>query len=137
SSRCRRTSSPADAPRGRRRRRATRAACSRSTRASSRAARSARSPTDPAAMGRLDGKVAIVTGSGQGIGRGIAIVYARAGAHVVVAELKERRAQRTADEITREGGSALARTVDVSRREQVDAMVARTVERFGRVDVLV
>lgn len=88
-------------------------------------------------MGRLDGKVAIVTGSGQGIGRGIAIVYAREGAHVVVAELKEHRAQRTADEITREGGSALALTVDVSRREQVDAMVARTVERFGRVDVLV
>ena len=88
-------------------------------------------------MGRLDGKVAIVTGSGQGIGRGIALVFAREGAHVVVAELKEHRAERTAGEITERGGSAIALAVDVSRREQVDRMVAATVERFGRIDVLV
>lgn len=88
-------------------------------------------------MQRLRGKVAVVTGSGQGIGRGIALVYAREGAHVVVAELKEHRARRTAEEIEAEGGSALALPVDVARREQVEAMVARTVERFGRIDVLV
>ena len=86
---------------------------------------------------RLEGTVAIVTGSGQGIGRGIALVYAREGAHVVVAELKEHRAQRTADEITREGGSALALAVDVAQRSQVERMIAVTVERFGRLDVLV
>jgi NAD(P)-dependent dehydrogenase (short-subunit alcohol dehydrogenase family) len=88
-------------------------------------------------MGRLAGKVAVVTGSGQGIGRGIALVFAREGAHVVVAELKEHRAQRTAEEITTAGGSALPLAVDVSRRDQVDAMIASTIERFGRVDVLV
>jgi NAD(P)-dependent dehydrogenase (short-subunit alcohol dehydrogenase family) len=88
-------------------------------------------------VGRLAGRVAIVTGSGQGIGRGIALVYAREGAHVVVAELKEHRAERTAGEIAERGGSALALAIDVARREQVEAMVARTVERFGRVDVIV
>jgi NAD(P)-dependent dehydrogenase (short-subunit alcohol dehydrogenase family) len=88
-------------------------------------------------MRRLAGKVAIVTGSGQGIGRGIALVYAREGAHVVVAELKEHRAERTAQEISGAGGSALAMAVDVSQRAQVERMIATTVERFGRLDVLV
>jgi NAD(P)-dependent dehydrogenase (short-subunit alcohol dehydrogenase family) len=88
-------------------------------------------------LNRLAGKVAIVTGSGQGIGRGIALVYAREGAQVVVAELKEHRAQRTAEEIAREGGSALPLAVDVAQRDQVERMVALTVERFGRLDVLV
>jgi NAD(P)-dependent dehydrogenase (short-subunit alcohol dehydrogenase family) len=74
---------------------------------------------------------------GQGIGRGIALVFAREGAHVVVAELKEHRAQRTAEEITAAGGSALPLAVDVARRDQVESMIASTVARFGRVDVLV
>ena len=88
-------------------------------------------------MGRLDGKVAFVTGAGQGIGRGIALVFAREGARVVIAELKEHRAQRTADEIVAAGGAAFACTTDVSDREQVHGMVRETVRRFGTVDVLV
>jgi NAD(P)-dependent dehydrogenase (short-subunit alcohol dehydrogenase family) len=88
-------------------------------------------------MGRLDGKVAIVTGAGQGIGRGIAVVLAREGAQVVVAEIKEHRGRRTADEIAAAGGDALALVVDVSQRDQVGRMVADTVRRYGTVDVLV
>jgi len=86
---------------------------------------------------RLKDKIAIVTGAGQGIGRGIALVYAREGATVVIAELREHRARRTADEIAARGGTALAMAIDVSRREQLAAMVRDTVERFGRIDVLV
>jgi NAD(P)-dependent dehydrogenase (short-subunit alcohol dehydrogenase family) len=86
---------------------------------------------------RLKDKVAIVTGAGQGIGRAIALAYAREGACVVVAELKEHRAGRTAEEIARAGGKALALTVDVSHREQVHAMVAHTLAEYGGVDVLV
>ena len=79
----------------------------------------------------------IVTGAGQGIGRGIALHLGRNGASVVVAEWKEHRATRTVDELTAMGASALAAVCDVSSKEQVEAVVAQAVERFGRVDALV
>jgi NAD(P)-dependent dehydrogenase (short-subunit alcohol dehydrogenase family) len=88
-------------------------------------------------MGRLAGRVALVTGAGQGIGRGIALVLAREGAHVAVAELKAHRGERTATEIREAGGTALAITADVGRRADVERMVAETVARFGALDVLV
>ncbi|HJQ83855.1 MAG TPA: SDR family NAD(P)-dependent oxidoreductase [Candidatus Binatia bacterium] len=87
--------------------------------------------------GRLAGKVALVTGAGQGIGRGIALVFAREGARLCVAELKAHRAERTAEEIRAAGGDAFAVVADVGRKTDVDAMVAATVERFGALDVLV
>src|SRR5262249_20597303 len=88
-------------------------------------------------MGRLAGRVAIVTGAGQGIGRGIALVFAREGARVCIAELKAHRAERTAQEIRAAGGEALAVATDVGQRPSIDAMVAEVVRRWGTVDVLV
>ena len=88
-------------------------------------------------MGRLAGQVAIVTGAGQGIGAAIATVFAREGAKVCVAELKEHRCVRTADRIRAAGGEAFAQVCDVGDETQIRAMVDATVRRWGTVDVLV
>jgi NAD(P)-dependent dehydrogenase (short-subunit alcohol dehydrogenase family) len=86
---------------------------------------------------RIEGKVAIVTGAGQGIGRGIALVYARAGASIVVAEWKPHRMEKTVEEIRGEGFAALGVVADIAKRDQVSAMVEKTVAHFGRLDILV
>jgi NAD(P)-dependent dehydrogenase (short-subunit alcohol dehydrogenase family) len=85
----------------------------------------------------VGGRVVVVTGAGQGIGRGVALHLGRNGAKVVVAEWKEHRGQRTVAELEGLGAEALAVACDVSSRDQVQEMVARAVERFGRVDALV
>src|SRR5689334_5345349 len=88
-------------------------------------------------MGRLDGKVAIVTGGAQGIGRGISLRLAREGASVVVADVKREQAEHTAQEIAGADGRALPVAVDVRDRAQVQAMVDAAVRGFGGLDVLV
>ncbi|NJN94630.1 MAG: 3-oxoacyl-ACP reductase FabG [Anaerolineales bacterium] len=86
---------------------------------------------------RLQDKVAIVTGAGSGNGRGIALRLAEEGAAVVVADVNESGAHETAALIEAAGGQALVVRADVSRREQIEAMVQATLERFGQVDILV
>jgi 3-oxoacyl-[acyl-carrier protein] reductase len=86
---------------------------------------------------QLEGKVAIVTGSGSGIGRAIAIGLAGEGAAVVVADIDSDRAGAVAAELGESGQEALAVRVDVSKSEQVDAMIEAAVDRFGRLDILI
>lgn len=88
-------------------------------------------------MGRLAGKVAIVTGAGQGIGRGIARRLAAEGASVVLAGRTYEKVSLAAREIEEAGGSALAVKCDVNVRAQVDQMVRNGVDRFGPPDILV
>jgi NAD(P)-dependent dehydrogenase (short-subunit alcohol dehydrogenase family) len=86
---------------------------------------------------RLAGRVAIITGAAQGIGRAYALRFAREGAHVVVADLREEAARDVAAECTATGPEALAGRVDVADEASTVALAARTVERFGRIDVLI
>ena len=85
----------------------------------------------------LHGKVAIITGAGQGVGQGIANVLAREGAKVVVADLNGDRAKIAADIIKAKGGEALAYAVDVLDMSQVKAMVEATLKTFGGLHILV
>jgi 3-oxoacyl-[acyl-carrier protein] reductase len=85
----------------------------------------------------LEGKVAVVTGAGRGIGAAIAAMFAAEGAHVLLADIASEAAQASAEAIRREGGSAAAETVDVTDAASVEAMVAACIARFGTVDILV
>ena len=89
-------------------------------------------------MGKLEGKVALVTGSGRNIGRATVLQLAREGANVVV---NARSNQAEADAVVREaqalGVKALTVIADMARKDQVDAMAAKALSEFGRVDILI
>ena len=89
-------------------------------------------------MGKLEGRVALVTGSGRNIGRATALKLTAEGAHVVVnARANEAEAEAVAREVRAIGVKAFAVVADVARRDQAEAMVARTLSEFGRLDILI
>jgi 3-oxoacyl-[acyl-carrier protein] reductase len=88
-------------------------------------------------MGRLDGRVAFLTGAGRGIGAATAAKLASEGAAVVVSDMDAAPAEETANGIRSSGGRALALSVDVTNRQGVEDAMARAAQEFGRLDILV
>lgn len=88
-------------------------------------------------MGKLDGKVAIVTGAASGMGKAIAILYSQEGAKVVVSDLNLDGANETVKEIEANGGTAIAVQTNVASEEDVNTLVDTTVDTYGTVDILV
>ncbi|MFN0074099.1 MAG: glucose 1-dehydrogenase [Chloroflexota bacterium] len=88
-------------------------------------------------MGTLNGRVALITGGGRGIGRAMALRYAREGATLVIADLNEKDAAAVADELRAAGAAALSLRVDIADPDASVRMVERAVAAFGRLDILV
>src|SRR6266852_5562480 len=84
--------------------------------------------------GRLEGKVALVTGGASGIGRATALTFAREGAKLIIADMNEDGGHQTVHMITENGGEATFVQVDVSQATAVEAMISKTVETYGRLD---
>lgn len=93
---------------------------------------------DEPGLGRLKGKVAIITGGDSGIGRAVAIQFAKEGAHVVIVYLNESEdAQETADQITKYGDQPLLIATDVSEEKNCKMIVDKTLREFGQLDIVV
>ncbi|MHC4561102.1 MAG: SDR family NAD(P)-dependent oxidoreductase, partial [Planctomycetota bacterium] len=86
---------------------------------------------------RLIGKVAIVTGSGQGIGRAVALRLASEGADLIVADINMKKAEQTAQEIRAFARRAIAYSIDLADAGQIQPMVYKVVAEFGQIDILV
>ena len=82
----------------------------------------------------LDGKSAIITGGGSGIGRAAALVFAREGARVIVADVAEQGGRETVEMIRGKGGDAQFLRCDVARATEVDSLIAAAVKAYGRLD---
>ncbi|HEU0164677.1 MAG TPA: SDR family NAD(P)-dependent oxidoreductase, partial [Thermomicrobiales bacterium] len=88
-------------------------------------------------MFRLDGKTALITGAGSGIGRQIALLFGKQGAHVTIGDLNDSAAQAVADEIMTGGGSANALHLDVTQLDSANAAVSSVAAERGHLDILV
>jgi 3-oxoacyl-[acyl-carrier protein] reductase len=88
-------------------------------------------------MKRLENKVAIITGSGRGIGRETALLFAQEGARIVVSDIDSALGEQTATQIRRAGGTALFVRADVSKKADAQVLADTTVNEFGRIDILV
>ena len=86
--------------------------------------------------GLIQGKVAIITGAGSGVGRAASLLFARHGAKVVSADVDSMAVEATVAEVTAEGGTAIAKTCNVADPAAVDALVKFAVETFGRLDIM-
>lgn len=86
---------------------------------------------------RLESKVAIITGGGQGIGRAIALAFAKEGAKVVIADINKEGSQEVVELITKMGGKAVAIPTDISKEKEVEQLMSEAVGVFGRIDILV
>ena len=84
---------------------------------------------------RFNGKVVFITGAGSGLGRGVAIAFAKEGAIVVVTDLSEKANLETASMIEEDGGKALAIKVDVTKSEDIRNALTKTIEAFGKLDI--
>lgn len=84
---------------------------------------------------RLEGKVALITGSARGLGRACAVLFAREGAKIVVADIKDKEGNETVKIIKEAGGEAVFTQVDLSKMTEVKQMVKRAVEAYGRLDI--
>lgn len=88
-------------------------------------------------MKRLEGKIALVTGAGQGIGEATALKFAAEGATVVVCDIRQASVDQVVVRCQAQGSQAIGRVMDVTQRGQVDAVVQEVLQRYGRIDVLV
>jgi NAD(P)-dependent dehydrogenase (short-subunit alcohol dehydrogenase family) len=88
-------------------------------------------------VARIDGKVALITGAGQGIGKGICLAFASEGAAIVSLDINPESAAATAEAVEARGAEALAVACDIRQKAQVDRGVGEAIERFGRVDILI
>jgi len=86
---------------------------------------------------RLQGKVSIITGAGTGLGKGMALIFAREGSSVVIAEVQQESGQEVAQQIKKEGGKALFLRTDITQASEVERMVEETLKTYGRIDVLI
>src|SRR5215467_14807636 len=85
-------------------------------------------------LGRLDGKVALVTGGASGIGRATALTFAREGAKLIVADMQEDGGQQTVHMIAEQGGTAIFVQTDVTQAAAVEALISQAVQTYGRLD---
>ncbi len=88
-------------------------------------------------MGRLENKVAIVTGGARGLGKLFSLTMAEEGAKVVIADILEKEVHEAAQEINDKGGSALSLKIDVTSEEETLLMAQETIKKYGRIDILV